>query len=96
MKDILNVIPAQGGRPCNQAGRRKTIRPRPGSFQVESTGEDSAHTYTMFELNLAPGGGVDLHSHPSPETFYVLEARSHSSASTMTSRKHWSATKEPR
>ena len=73
MKDVLNVIPAQGGRPCNQAGRRKTIRPRPGSFQVESTGEDSAHTYTMFELNLAPGGGVDLHSHPSPETFYVLE-----------------------
>ena len=27
----------------------------------------------MFELNLAPGGGVDLYRHPSPETFDVFE-----------------------
>ena len=77
MKDVLNVIPAQGGRPCNQAGRRKTIRPRPGSFQVESTGEDSAHTYTMFELNLAPGGGVDLHKSSVPRNTFWRATRDH-------------------
>jgi quercetin dioxygenase-like cupin family protein len=56
---------------------------RPVHFRWKVRGEDSAHTYTMFELNLAPGGGVDLHGHPSPETFTFSRARSHSSASPM-------------
>ena len=96
MKDILNVIPAQERVRAIKQDEGKPFDLGPVHFRWKVRGEDSAHTYTMFELNLAPGGGVDLHSHPSPETFYVLEARSHSSASTMTSRKHWSATKEPR
>jgi predicted ATPase len=32
-----------------------------------------AYSYAIFELALAPGGGVDLHSHPSLEAFYVLD-----------------------
>ena len=45
MKDILNVITAQGGRPCNQAGRRKTFDLGPVHFRWKVQGEDSAHTF---------------------------------------------------
>src|ERR1700739_2805003 len=73
MKDILNVIPAQEGVRAIKQDEGKPFDLGPVHFRWKVRGEDSAHAYTMFELNLSSGGGVDLHSHPSPETFYVLE-----------------------
>ena len=73
MKGILNVIPAQEGVRAIKRDEGKPFDLGPVHFRWKVRGEDSAHTCTMFELNLPSGGGVDLHSHPSPETFYVLE-----------------------
>jgi quercetin dioxygenase-like cupin family protein len=73
MKDILNKIPAQEGVRAVRPDEGKPFDLGPVHFRWKVRSEDSAHTYTMFELHLAPGGGVDLHSHASPETFYVLE-----------------------
>ena len=73
MKNILNVIPAQEGVRAIKQDEGKPFDLGPVHFRWKVRGEDSAYAYTMFELNLSPGGGVDLHSHPSPETFYVLE-----------------------
>ncbi|AXC10081.1 putative conserved protein, contains double-stranded beta-helix domain [Acidisarcina polymorpha] len=73
MKDILNLIPAQEGVREIKPNEGKPFDLGPVHFRWKVRSEDSAHTYTMFELHLAPGGGVDLHSHASPETFYVLE-----------------------
>jgi len=73
MKDIFNMIPAQEGVGAIKRGEGKPFDLGPVHFKWKVRGEDSAHTYTMFELNLAPGGGVDLHCHSCPETYYVLE-----------------------
>ena len=43
----------------------------------EIRGDDSAHTYTMFELNLAPGGGVDLHKSSVPRNTFWRATRDH-------------------
>src|SRR5271165_301863 len=73
MKDILNVLSAQEGVRAIKQGEGKPFDLGPVHFRWKVRAEDSAYAYTMFELNLASGGGVDLHSHASPETFYVLE-----------------------
>jgi quercetin dioxygenase-like cupin family protein len=73
VKDILNMIPAQEGVRAIKRGEGKPFDLGPVHFKWKVRGEDSTHTYTMVELHLAPGGGVDLHSHSSPETYYVLE-----------------------
>jgi quercetin dioxygenase-like cupin family protein len=73
MKSILNRIPAQEGVRIIKPEEGIPFDLGPVHFQWKVRGEDSAHCYTIFELKLAPGGGVDLHSHASPETFYVLE-----------------------
>jgi quercetin dioxygenase-like cupin family protein len=73
METFSNMIPAREGM--------KAVAPDMGAafdlgdvhFKWKVRSEDSAHHYTVFELTLAPGQGVHLHSHASPETFYVLE-----------------------
>jgi quercetin dioxygenase-like cupin family protein len=35
-------------------------------------GEDSGYAFSVCEQTLAPGEGVPLHSHSSPEVFYIL------------------------
>ena len=37
--------------------------------------EDSGYAFSVCEQTLAPGEGVPLHSHSSPEVFYVLEGQ---------------------
>ena len=39
--------------------------------------EDSAYSFTMNELTLAPGESVPVHSHTSAECFYVLSGEAH-------------------
>ncbi|ADW70153.1 cupin domain-containing protein [Granulicella tundricola] len=73
MQTVLNSLPAQEGVRLIEPGEGKPFDLGPVHFQWKVRGEDSAHAYTIFELHLAPGGGVDLHSHASPESFYVLE-----------------------
>jgi len=73
MQDILKYLPTQEGVRLVKPDEGRPFDLGPVHFRWKVRSEDSAHAYTMFELHLAPGGGVDLHSHASPETFYVLE-----------------------
>jgi len=37
--------------------------------------EDSGYAFYACELSLGPGEGVPLHSHSSPEVFYILQGQ---------------------
>jgi len=39
---------------------------------VKVVGEETAGTYALITLSVAPGGGPPLHAHPGNETFYIL------------------------
>jgi len=61
-------------------GARKVTREEGERFDVAGAhltwkvkGEDSGYAFSVCEQTLAPGEGVPLHSHPSPEVFYILE-----------------------
>src|SRR5579885_864000 len=41
-------------------------------FFVQFTGSATGGTYALATGSVAPGGGPPLHSHPGPETVYVL------------------------
>ena len=72
MSDVFKTIPAVegvrkvgrgGGEPFDVAGAR---------LQWKVKAEDSAYSFSVNEMSLAPGEGVPLHSHTSAECFYVL------------------------
>lgn len=63
-------------------GIRKIARGEGERFDVAGAhltwkvkGEDSGYAFSVCEQTLAPGEGVPLHSHSSPEVFYVLEGQ---------------------
>lgn len=63
-------------------GVRKIARGEGERFDVAGAhltwkvkGEDSGYAFSVCEQTLAPGEGVPLHSHSSPEVFYVLEGQ---------------------
>jgi quercetin dioxygenase-like cupin family protein len=72
MNDVFQSIPAV-------EGVRKVGRDEGESFDVAGAhlvwkvkAEDSAYSFSVNEMALAPGEGVPLHSHTSAECFYVL------------------------
>jgi quercetin dioxygenase-like cupin family protein len=72
MNDILQAIPAV-------EGVRKVSRGEGEQFDVAGAhltwkvkAEDSAYSFSVNEMTLAPGEGVPVHSHTSAESFYVL------------------------
>jgi quercetin dioxygenase-like cupin family protein len=72
MNDVFQSIPAV-------EGVRKIGRDEGESFDVAGAhflwkvkAEDSAYSFSVNEMRLAPGEGVPLHSHTSAECFYVL------------------------
>jgi len=66
-------IPAPEGVCLVKAGEGQTFDLDMVHFNWKVRREDSSFQYTVFEACFAQEEGVDLHSHPSPETFYVLE-----------------------
>src|SRR6516165_9392886 len=38
----------------------------------KATGEDMGYSIGLYEMNLPPGKGIPLHSHPYAEVFYVI------------------------
>lgn len=73
MEELLTSIPAKEGLRNVAAGAGDSFDLGAIHFRWKARSDDSAGSYTVFELILAPGEGVDLHSHASPETFYILE-----------------------
>jgi quercetin dioxygenase-like cupin family protein len=72
MNDILQTIQAI-------EGVRKVGRGEGEQFDVAGAhliwkvkAEDSAYSFSVNEMTLAPGEGVPVHSHTSAESFYVL------------------------
>lgn len=59
---VRKVAPGEGER-FDVAGAHLTWKVK---------GEDSGYAFSVCELTLAPGEGVPLHSHSSPEVFYIL------------------------
>ena len=58
----------------------KKVGPREGrTIQIgnarltwKATGEDTGYTTSLYEMDLNPGTGIPLHSHPYAEVFYVI------------------------
>lgn len=68
-------LPASEGVRLVKAGQGQAFDLDMVHFNWKVRREDSSFQYTVFEACFAQEEGVDLHSHPSPETFYVLEGR---------------------
>lgn len=51
-------------------GRTKQVGSIRATFKA--TGEDTGYALSVFEMDLPPGQGIPLHSHPFAEIFYVV------------------------
>jgi hypothetical protein len=40
----------------------------------KATGEDTGYATSFYEMDLPPGKGIPIHSHPYAEVFYVVHA----------------------
>ena len=72
MSETLLRIPAIEGvrKVAAQEGERFDIASVHLTWKVK--GEDSGYAFSVCEQTLEPGEGVPLHSHSSPEAFYIL------------------------
>ena len=72
MSDVLqNIQAVEGVRKVGRAeGERFDIAGAHLTWKVKA--HDSAYSFSLNELTLAPGEGVPVHSHTSAELFYVL------------------------
>ena len=62
-------------RPAAPAFTRRGRAPSVSSMEevvVKVSGTETAGTYAVVTVRVAPGGGPPLHAHPTDETFYVL------------------------
>ena len=75
MSNTLQNIPAIEGvrKVAPGDGERFDVAGAHLTWKVKS--EDSGYAFSVCEQALAPGEGVPLHSHSSPEAFYVLEGK---------------------
>ena len=72
MRETLQKIPAiEGARKvAPEEGERFDVAGAHLTWKVK--GEDSGYAFSVCEQTLEPGEGVPLHSHSSPEAFYIL------------------------
>ena len=70
----------------------KTIQIGNARLTWKAMGVDTAYGTSLYELDLAPGVGIPVHSHPYAEIFYVISGYVDSCATTrMTSRNGFAA-----
>jgi quercetin dioxygenase-like cupin family protein len=50
----------------------RTIQIGNARLTWKATGEDTGYTTSLYEMDLIPGTGIPLHSHPYAEVFYVI------------------------
>lgn len=55
-----------------RAKEGKTIQIGNARLTWKATGVDTAYGTSLYELDLAPGVGIPVHSHPYAEVFYVI------------------------
>ena len=71
--EVLKLIAASNGvieKLGPKEGRTKQV----GDVRLtwRATGEDTAYATSFYEMDLPPGKGIPLHSHPYAEVFYVV------------------------
>src|ERR1700754_2079500 len=56
-------------------GRRegKTVQIGNACLPWRATGEDPGYATSVYEMDLVPGNGIPVHSHPYAEVFYVVQ-----------------------
>lgn len=72
MNVALDNVPASEGVRKVAPGQGEAFDVAGAHLTWKVKGEDSAYAFSVCEQTLAPGEGVPLHSHPSPEVFYML------------------------
>jgi len=75
MNTVLQNIPATEGVRKVEPGEGEGFDVAGAHLTWKVKAEDSGYALSVCEQNLAPGEGVPLHSHSSPEVFYILEGR---------------------
>lgn len=60
----LRRIGVDEGRPVTPLGL---------SFKWKVTGLETGYAFAVYEMEMAPGAGIPVHTHPFAEFFYVLE-----------------------
>src|SRR5258705_10677637 len=71
---LQNILATEGARKVSpEEGERFDVAGAHLIWKVK--GADSGYAFSVCEQTLAPAEGVPLHSHSSPEVFYILEGR---------------------
>ena len=68
----LKVIAASNG--VKKLGPKEGRTKQVGDVRLtwKATGEDTGYAISFYEMDLPPGRGIGLHSHPYAEVFYVV------------------------
>jgi quercetin dioxygenase-like cupin family protein len=53
----------------------KTIQIGNARLTWKAMGADTAYGTSLYEMDLEPGVGIPVHSHPYAEVFYVIKSR---------------------
>ncbi|WP_035347489.1 cupin domain-containing protein [Edaphobacter aggregans] len=71
---VQSIIPSKSVR---KLGPRegKTVQIGNARLTWKAMGEDTGYMTSMYEMDLAPGNGIPIHSHPYAEVFYVVQGR---------------------
>jgi quercetin dioxygenase-like cupin family protein len=70
-KNLQTIAASQGVKKLGpREGRTKEV----GGVRLtwKATGEDTGYANSIYEMDLPPGRGIPLHSHPYAEVFYVI------------------------
>ena len=70
--EVLNLIAASNG--VKKLGPKEGRTKQVGDVRLtwKATGEDTGYATSFYEMDLPPGKGIPLHSHPYAEVFYVV------------------------
>jgi quercetin dioxygenase-like cupin family protein len=77
MNELLQKIPAVEGVRKIGVGEGEKFDVAGAHLVWKVKAEDSAYSFSVNELTLAPGESVPVHSHTSAECFYVLAGEVH-------------------
>jgi quercetin dioxygenase-like cupin family protein len=70
-KKLKTIAASEGVKKVGQKEGR-TIQIGNARLTWKATGEDTGYTTALYEMDLNPGVGIPVHSHPYAEIFYVI------------------------
>jgi quercetin dioxygenase-like cupin family protein len=68
----MKTIAASGGVKKIGPKEGRTLQIGNARLTWKATGEDTGYGTSVYEMDLAPGVGIPVHSHPYAEVFYVV------------------------